>query len=157
MGKHRKQKLKRPSDNLPPGKLQDAWDKYLDVEVGRQGARPRWEVLIDPKTMDAVMFQQIQELERTTRTSRSEVYVQACKNVINRLPLLQQKPLKYYFGIDVLNPMTQEEIAEELGIAQKNVIKRMSVGMKNLKVLIRKELASVVREELNRESEDATT
>lgn len=148
MGKHRKQKLRRPSDKLPAKKLQEAWDKYLDVEVGKPGAHPRWEVLVDPKTMDAVMFKSLVELERTTRTSRSEVYVQACKNVINRLPLLQQKPLKYYFGIDILYPMTQEEIAKKLGLNQANVSKRIKVGMRALKILIRKELANVVRTEL---------
>lgn len=154
MGKHRKQKLRVPSDKLPPAKLQEAWDKYLDVAVGRQGARPRWEVLIDPQTMDAVIFQQLRELEIATGTSRSDVYIQAFNNVINRLPLLQQIPLKYYFGIDMVSPLTQEEIAKELGIAQKNVIKRMNVGMKNLKLLIRKELANVVREELNKETDN---
>ena len=154
MGKHRKQKLKRPSDNLPPGKLQEAWSNYLDAEVGRQGARPRWEVLYDTKMMDVIMFEQIQQLEQKAGTSRSDVYLKAFNNVVNRLPLLQRKPLKYYFGVEVESPMTEAEIAEALGINQSNVARRIERALKNLRVLIRKELAKVVREELNKENED---
>jgi len=155
MGKHRTRKLKRPSDKLPPKKLQAAWDDYLDAEVGKNGARPRWEVLIDSKTIDFFVFEQIQQLEQETGTSRSEVYLEACNNVINRLPLLQRKPLKYYFGVGVESPMTEDEIAKELGINQSNVARRIERAVKNLRVLIRKELANVVREKLNDRSEEA--
>ncbi len=153
MGKHKTRKLKRPSDKLPPKKLQEAWDNYLDAEVGRQGARPRWEVLIDTKMMDVVLFVQIQQLEQKIGTSRSDVYLEACSNVINRLPLLQRKPLKYYFGIGVEVPMTEDEIAKALGINQSNVARRIERAIKNLRVLIRKELANVVREKLQEQDD----
>lgn len=150
MGKHRNQKLKRPSDKLPPKKLQEAWNSYLDAEVGRNGARPRWEVLIDTKLIDVIVFDQIQQLEQETGTSRSEVYLKAFENVVNRLPLLQRKPLKYYFGIGVESPMTEDEIAKQLGINQSNIARRIERAIKNLRVLIRKELANVVRDELQK-------
>lgn len=150
MGKHKRQKLKVPSDNLPPRQLQEAWDNYLDAEVGRQGARPRWEVLIDPKMMDVILFEQIQQLEIDMKTDRSDIYLQACKNVINRLPLLQRAPIRYYFGIDVPAPMTQEEIAKELGINQDNVSKRITAGMKSLKLYMRREVARLVKIELQK-------
>lgn len=153
MGKHKTRKIKRPSDKLPPKKLQEAWDNYLDAEVGRQGARPRWEVLIDTKMMDVVLFKQIQQLEQKIGTSRSDVYLEACSNVINRLPLLQRKPLKYYFGIGVEVPMTEDEIAKALGINQSNVARRIERAIKNLRVLIRKELANVVREKLQEQDD----
>jgi len=148
MGKHKKKILKRPSDKLPPKKLQEAWDSYLDAEVGKNGARPNWEVLIDTKLIDVILFEQIWQLEQRLGTSRSEVYLTACNNVINRLPLLQRKPLKYYYGIGVDIPMTEHEIAKELGIHQTSVGRRIKRAMKNLKVLIRKELAHVVRDKL---------
>ena len=150
MGKHRNQKLRRPSDKLPSKKLQAAWDKYLDAEVGRNGARPRWEVLLDTRSLDVILFKQIQHLEQKVGTSRSEVYLKACSNVINRLPLLQRAPLKYYFGIGVESPMTEDQIAKELGINQSNVARRIERAIKALRVLIRKELANVVREELHK-------
>ena len=62
MGKHAKQKLKIPSDKLPPKQLQEAWSNYLDANVGRQGARPRWEVLLDPRMIDVIMFEKVQQL-----------------------------------------------------------------------------------------------
>ncbi len=148
MVKHKNRKLRRPSDNLPPKQLQEAWTAYLDAEVGRQGARPRWEVLIDTKMMDVIMFDQIQRLEQKTGTSRSDVYLRACNNVINSLPLMQRKSLKYYFGIELETPLTQEEIAKELGISQKSVATGIERAMKNLRTKIRKELSSIVRDEL---------
>ena len=105
--------------------------------------------------MDVVLFEQLKQLEQKIGTSRSDVYLKACSNVINRLPLLQRTPLKYYFGIGVETPLTQEEIADRLGIAQKNVATRIDRAMKNLKVLIRKELPKVVREELNEQDKKA--
>jgi len=104
--------------------------------------------LIDTKMIDYIVFEQIERLEQEMGTSRSEVYLKACENVINQLPLLQRAPLKYYFGIGVENPLTQEDIAKRLGIAQKNVKTRIERAMKNLRVLIRKELANVVRDKL---------
>lgn len=148
MGKHKKQKLKRPSDNLPPGKLQEAWSNYLDAEVGRQGARPRWEVLLDPKMMDVIMFEQLQQLEIKTNTLRSEIYLRAFKNTIDKLPVLQVAPIKYYFGVDVPEQMTQEEIAKKLGINQDNVSRRITAGLKSLKVHMRREVARLVKQEL---------
>jgi len=153
MGKHRKRKLKRPSDELSPKKLQEAWDGYLDADVGRNGARPRWEVLIDTKLIDVIVFEKIQQLEQEVGTSRSEVYLKACSNVINQLPLLQRKPLKYYFGIEVESPMTEDEIAKALGINQSNVARRIERAIKNLRVLIRKELANIVREKLQEQND----
>jgi len=157
MGKHKTRKLKRPSDKLPPKKLQEAWDRFLDAEVGRQGARPRWEVLIDTKLIDVIVFEQIQQLEQKIGTSRSEVYLEAFNNVVDRLPLLQRKPLKYYYGVGVESPMTQQEIADALGIAQKNVATRIERAKKNLRVLIRKELSKVVREKLQEQYDESDT
>jgi len=123
----RKPKPKRPSDRLPPKKLQEKWTSYLDSHVGRTGARPRWEVLVNPAKLDAIAFKETLlrgvDHERTTRTERVDIYLRACKNVIDQLPLLQRKILKYYFGIDTVDPMTQEEVSKSLGIAQQNVDK----------------------------------
>lgn len=150
MGKHKKQKLKIPSDKLPPRQLQEAWNNYLDTTVGRQGARPRWEVLLDPKMMDVILFEKLQQLEIEMKTDRSTIYLQACTNVINRLPLLQRAPIRYYFGIGVPAAMTQEEIATELGINQDNVSKRITAGMKSLKLYMRREVARLVKIELQK-------
>jgi len=151
----RKPKPKRPPDNLSPEKLQQKWNSYLDAHVGRTGARPRWEVLVNPMKLDAIAFQEtlLREIdhERTTRTERVDIYVQACKNVIDKLPLLQRKVLKYYFGIGEIDPMTQEEVSKSLGIAQQNVDAGILRAMRNLKVLIRKEMSRLVKEALRDE------
>ena len=149
----RKLKPERPSDKLSPKELQKAWSSYLDAHVGRQGARPRWEVLVDPMKLDASASLLAFFLSpKESNTERSSIYVQACKNVIDKLPLLQRKVLKYYFGIDKVDPMTQEEVAASIGIAQQNVDKGIERAMRNLKILIRKEISHLVKESLQDES-----
>lgn len=156
MGKHKNaKKPRRPSDKLPPDELQEKWNKYLDAHVGKVGTRPRFEVLIDAARIDDILYDYIIELEnrnvRTTRTECSEVYVEAFRRVVNKLPILQRLPVKYYFGIDVPDPLTQQEIAAKLGIDQTSVFSRIEIGLRNLKRLIKKELGNVAKERLRRD------
>lgn len=104
------------------------------------------------KKMDAILFEELKVLEQVPQTCRSEIYVKAFRKVITKLPLLQQLPIKYYFGIDAPRSKTEEEISEELGIRQYNISRRIKAGLEKLKMLIRKELAKTVREKL---AEDA--
>ncbi len=137
-------KPKRPSDNLPPNKLQTKWNEYLDYHVGRTGARPRWEMLITPQELDRM---NIPDMDRIS-TPRSEIYQEACHKALNKLPLMQRVIIKSYYGIDRVQMDTQEEIAAKIGIAQKNVHRWIEKVKKTLRSMIRKEVARLVKKEL---------
>ena len=144
MYKRKTLKPKRPSDSLSPKELQKKWDKYLNYHVGRAGARPRWELLVSPQELERMYIPSLKMIS----TPRSEIYQEACHKALNRLPLIQKVIIKSYYGIDRVEMDTQEEIAEKIGIAQKNVHKWIAKVKRTLRSMIRKEVARLVKKEI---------
>lgn len=164
MYKRKIPKPKRPSDNLSPKELQKKWNQYLNAHVGRPGAIPRYviydsqigengkkihkkigyELLISPQALERMNIPDIPNVE----SPKMKLYKEACSRALKRLPLLQRVIIKSYFGIDRLDADTQEQIAEKVGIAQKNVHRWIRKIEKSLKSMIRKEVARLVKKEI---------
>lgn len=148
----RERRPKRPSDKLSPEEQREKWEAYLDAHVGRNGARPKWEILIDPLKLQAVTPQG-EASERTAMTERSDIFREALPLVIDRLPLFQRKVVKLFYGIGVPDGgITQTEIAERLGISQKGVRRRLASAKRHLKKLVRAEVSRLVHRSLRDKS-----
>jgi len=151
-----------PAPDLPPEELQQAWDKYLDYHVGA-GYSPKWEVIVSPerleKFLEFVVSDQL-TCGKVTRSLTVELFLEALEIALEKLPLMQRAATKsYYLGRPMrsssdsntvvwVEPQTQAEIGEELGYSQKTISKMLSRARKNLKVLIRKEMFRLVKEEV---------
>lgn len=154
--KEPKPQPQRPSDDLPPDQLQEAWDKYLDETVGSFKC-PNWLITMDPRQLD-ILTQYLdipEDYMKKPYSPKMELYLTALDNVLETLPLVQRVAIKKFYGIgEYLEPQTQEQIAKGLigigrvttEISQQMAFKYIAWAKKNLKKLIRAEVARLVKE-----------
>jgi|GEM_PF-5826776 len=150
-----KEKLNRPSDDLPPEQLQEAWSKFLDQEVGGSGNSPKLERLAgDTGALELLaQYQGIPEdYMKMPLSPKVLLYIEALKRALGRLPVIQRDIIKRYYGIEWPEQQTQVRIAAEV-VGQSNqkigrtmVDKYLRTGRKNLERLVREEMAKLAKE-----------
>lgn len=146
----KKQIPERPDDNLPPDKLQEEWDRYLDFHVGKQGKRPRKELLISP-----ILFEWIEKtfvgdrrLTPLKDSPRKLLYLEVLRDSLKQIPLVNRSVLRRYFGMKWDTPQTQEEIGKALGLSQKTISLRLRNGKRDLKRIMQQKMVERVKQEM---------
>lgn len=150
MGRKKKEQFERPDDSLPPEELQKAWDNILDSEVGKPGSRPSKEVLVNPLMLEwfaEVVGNYSENTKPLEDSIRKNLYLEVLRESLSEIPLLNRDILQRYFGMEWDTPQTQDEIAANLGISQKNVSIRIKYAKRDLARIMRTKIAERIREE----------
>lgn len=149
----KKKQPERPDDNLPPAQLEKAWEEYLDYHVGKQGKRPKKEVLISPLLIEwfAETVVGSQRLTPLEETPKKLLYLEVLRESLEEIPLLNRDIVRRYFGIEWDSPQTQDHIAKDIGLSQKNVSLRLKYAKRDLSKIMRQKLKERIMEELQKD------
>lgn len=119
-----------------PKEMIEHWDAQLkDVDKPRN-----WrEMVFDPQVLAAIVKGK-QKRSKEKLNLQHEILIGAFYKVFEKLPVRQKQALGLYFGLNRHKALTQEEIAEKMGVKQQAVSMFISRGQARLRKKIQKYL-----------------